>query len=205
MKKLFLSIFLLTALIQPSLAADESTAPNELLKSSLDEVVNTLKNEPDMLRDHAKMEAYVSDKVLSQFDMELLSKSIVGEQIWAKASPEDQSSLTSEMHIFFRHIIAKTLSEYDNQTLAFDETSFSADKERVAVKGRLLDKKDETVAFNFRMVKSASTWKVYDVALGGVDLIYTYKSNFKSTLEEGGVAKLAAELHKKNLAVAAIK
>jgi ABC-type transporter MlaC component len=112
------------------------------------------------------METYVSDKVLSRFNMELLSRSIVGEHLWAKASP---------------------------------------DRERVAIKGRLLDKEDETVAFNFRMVKSANTWKVYDVALEGVDLIYTYKSNFKSTLEEGGVAKLAAELHKKNLALAAIK
>jgi len=205
MKKLLLSIFLLISLTQPSFAADEAAAPSELLKSSLDEVINTLKNEPDMLRDLARLEAYVSDKVLSQFDMELLSKSIVGDQIWAKASAEDQGSLTSEMHIFFRHLIAKTLSEYDNQTLAFDETSFSADKERVVIKGRLLDKKDETVPFSLRMIKSDNTWKIYDVALGGVDLIYTYRSNFKSTLEEGGVTKLAAELHKKNLAVAAIK
>ena len=204
MKKLFLLLVMLISFTQASLA-DELIAPDVFLKSSLDEVVDTLKGDPSILRAPPKMEAYVSERILTQFDMALLSKSIVGEQIWAKASTEDQDSLTSEMNVFFSHIIAKTLSEFDNQTLTYDETTFSSDKERVAIKGRLLDKKDEAVSFNFRLIKSASTWKIYDLTLGGVDLIFTYRSNFKPILEEGGVAKLAAELRKKNLAVAAIK
>ena len=204
MKKILIPLILLFALAQPT-QAEELMSPDDFLKSSLESLVSTLKNDTTLLHDPAKMEAYVSEKVLNQFDMELLSKSIVGEPIWTKASTEDQSNLTAEMNVFFRHIISKTLSEYDNQTLAFDETTFSTDKERVAIKGRILDKKDETVPFNVRLIKSSDTWKIYDVTLGGVDLIYTYKSNFKPTLEEGGVAKLAAELHKKNLAVAALK
>lgn len=204
MKKLFLCFFVLMSLARPSLA-EESVPASDFLKSSLEGVVNTLKSNPEMLSNYEKMEAYVTESILSQFDMSLLSKSIVGEPIWAKASTEEQGNLTGEMTVFFRHIIAKTLSEYDNQTLAFDETTLSSDNERAAIKGRLLDKKDETVAFNFRLIKSASSWKIYDVALGGVDLIYTYRSNFKSTLEEGGVARLTDELHKKNLTVAAIK
>ena len=204
MKKILVFIFLLFTLTSPS-QAEELPPPDDFLKSSLESLMETLKNDSTLLRDNSKMEAYVSEKVLSQFDMELLSRSIVGEPIWAKASREDQSNLTAEISVFFRHLISKTLSEYDNQTLAFDETSFSADKERVVIKGRVLDKKDETLAFNCRLIKNTEAWKIYDVSLGGVDLIYTYKSNFKPTLEEGGVARLAAELHKKNLAVAAIK
>ena len=204
MKKILVFIFLLLTFASPS-QAEELPPPDVFLKASLESLIETLKNNSTLLRDNSKMEAYVSEKVLSQFDMGLLSRSIVGEPIWAKASKEDQGNLTTEMNVFFRHLISKTLSEYDNQTLAFDETSFSADKERVAIKGRVLDKKDETVAFNFRLIKNTEAWKVYDVTLGGVDLIYTYKSNFKLTLEEGGVARLAAELHKKNMAVAAIK
>jgi phospholipid transport system substrate-binding protein len=204
MKKLFLLLVMLISFTQASLA-DEPIVPDVFLKSSLDEVVNTLNGDPSILRDPKKMEAYVSERILTQFDIALLSKSIVGEQIWDKASTGDQDSLTSEMNVFFRHMIAKTLSEFDNQTLAYDETTLSGDKERAAITGRVLDKKDETVPFKFRLIKNASTWKIYDVTLGGVDLIFTYKSNFKPILEEGGVAKLAAELHKKNLAVAAIK
>jgi len=203
MKKLFLC-FLLISLTQLSLA-DESMPASDFLKSSLEGLVSTLKNNPELLSNNEKMETYVTENVLSQFDMTLLSKSIVGEPIWTKASAEEQGNLTAEMSVFFRHLIAKTLSEYDNQTLAFDEATFSSDNERVAIKGRLLDKRDETVAFNFRLIKSTSGWKIYDITLGGVDLIYTYRSNFKSTLEEGGVARLAEELHKKNLTVAAIK
>jgi phospholipid transport system substrate-binding protein len=204
MKKLFLCFFLLIAFAQPSFA-EEPIPASEFLKSSIDGVVTTLKNDPEMLKNYERMENYVSENILSQFDMTLLSKSIVGEPIWAKASLEEQANLTGEMTVFFRHLIAKTLSEYDNQTLAFDDETQSSDNERAAIKGRLLDKKDETIAFNFRLIKSASGWKIYDVNLGGVDLIYTYRSNFKSTLEAGGVARLAEELHKKNLTVAAIK
>ena len=205
MKKLFLCFFFLLMTLAQSSWAEEPMPAIDLLKSSVDGVVTTLKNNPEMLKNYERMESYVTENVLSQFDMALLSKSIVGEPIWAKASAEEQGYLTGEMTVFFRHIIAKTLSEYDNQTLAFDDASLSSDNERAAIKGRLLDKKDETVAFNFRLIKSASGWKIYDVNLGGVDLIYTYRSNFKSTLEAGGVARLAEELHKKNLTVAAIK
>jgi phospholipid transport system substrate-binding protein len=204
MKKILVFICLLFTLVSPS-QAEELTNPDIFLKTWLGSLMETLNSDSTLLRDDSKMEVYVSEKVLSQFDMELLSRSIVGEPIWAKASRKDQINLTTEMGLFFRHLISKTLSEYDNQTLAFDETTFSTDKERVAIKGRILDKKDETLAFNCRLIKNSDTWKIYDVTLGGVDLIYTYKSNFKPTLEDGGVARLAAELHKKNLAVASVK
>jgi len=62
--------------------------------------METLKNDTTLLSDNSKMEAYVSEKVLSQFNIELLSRSIVGEPIWAKASKEDQSNLTAEMSVF---------------------------------------------------------------------------------------------------------
>ena len=47
--------------------------------------------------------------------------------------------------------------------------------------------------FSFKLIKVDSEWKIYDVNLGGIDLINTYKSNFKQILATGGVAKLADE------------
>lgn len=204
MKKLFLALSLLVAFTQFSMA-DEANSANDFLKVSLEGVVTTLKDNPDLLHNNEKMEAYVTDSILTLFDIELISKSIVGDLFWTKASADDQGNLISEMSVFFSRLISKTLSDFDNQTLAFDEAKASSDNERVTIKGRLLDKKDETVAFNFRLIKHTSSWKIYDVNVGGVDLIYTYRSNFKSTLDEGGVTRLAEELHKKNLAVAATK
>lgn len=205
MKKLLLILFLVSSYLNPVLASADEVPADVYLKTSLNEIIDTLKSDHDLLRQHEKMDVYVSNQILPKFDFALTSKAIVGEAAWNAANENEQSNLTNEISLFFKHIFSKTLAEYDSQSLAFDEVSNSATGNAVNVNGRLLDPKDETVAFNSKMVKSPTGWKIYDVALGGVDLILTYKSNFKSIVENGGVVKLTSELHKKNEMVAAGK
>ena len=205
MKKLFLALLLMISMLNLSYANEDTDSAQAYLKNTLDGIITTLKTNQDLCRDHEKMDSYVVSNILPKFDMETLYKSMVGEPAWSNASSEDKTNLTNELNTFFTHLFSKTLAEYDNQTLSFDETASSADGTKVAVKGKVHDPKDETVPFNFKVVKTADGWKVYNVILGGVDLTFTYRSNFKSIVESGGVAKLASELHSKNQQVAAIK
>jgi len=96
MKKILVFIFLLLTFASPS-QSEELPPPDDFLKASLESLIETLKNDTTLLRDNSKMEAYVSEKVLSQFDMELLSRSIVGEPIWGKASKEEQGTAPRQL------------------------------------------------------------------------------------------------------------
>lgn len=204
MKKALL--FLLFLFINLHIAHAAEYAPADTyLTGALNEVISTLKNDPDLLRNHEQMDAYVANQIFPKFDMALLSKSIVGETLWEAASAEDRAGLTDELTLFFKHLFSKTLAEYDGQTIALNEVITSPNGKNVIVKGNLFDPKDETIAISFRMSQAPTGWKIYDVSLGGVDLIYTYKSNFKSILENGGIVQLTSELHKKNQLVSSSK
>ena len=206
MKKLLLSILLTFQACCSAYAIEGTQSASFFLQNLVDEVITTLKSDPSITHDHLKMETYVTNNILSQFDMTYMSQAIVGEVAWNQSKLSDQTKLINETNQFFMHIIAKTLAEYNGtQTIIFDQLPAMPDSEKVMLTGKLYDPTDETMAFSFKVIKVASEWKIYDVSLGGIDLINTYKSNFKSIVASGGVAKLADELHKKNQAVAAGK
>ena len=204
MKKALL--FLLFLFINLRIAQAAEYAPADAyLTGALNEVITTLKNDPNLGRNHEQMDVYVTNQIFPKFDMALLSKSIVGESLWEAASAEDRASLTDQLTLFFKHLFSKTLAEYDGQTLALNEVITSPNGKNVIVKGNLFDPNDETLPISFRMAQAPTGWKIYDVSLDGVDLIYTYKSNFKSILESGGIVQLSSELHKKNQLVSKVK
>jgi phospholipid transport system substrate-binding protein len=204
MKKFFFSLFLIIQIHCSAYAVENTQSPIFFLEDLVNEVTSTLKNDLSITKDHLKMEAYVRNNIIDQFDMSYLTYMIVGEKVWIESKDSDRVRLISEISQFFTHIFAKTLAEYDGkQTLTFDQTSTILNAENVVLTGKLHDPSDETMPFTFKVIKVASEWKIYNVNLGGIDLINTYKSNFKQIVATGGVAKLADELHKKNQTVAA--
>ena len=204
MKKI---LFILLSLISISLAHAEpiNQAPDQFVRTMIDDVINTLKNDNELVRNHEKMSAYVDSQIISHFDVSLMARKIVGEQAWDKASSDEKTNLTIELKLFYEHLFAKTLAEYTNQTVNISSFIFNANKDEAIVKGELIEKAEENASLSFRLRSNADEWKVVNVTVDGVDLISTYQSNFKSIVNEGGVAKLADELHKKNQALLQLK
>jgi len=204
MKKIIF-IFLSLILISFAHADSSKQAPDKFVENILNDVINTLKNDNTLVRSHEKMTAYVDSQVIIHFDVSLMARKIVGEQAWDKASSDEKTSLAIELKLLYEHLFAKTLAEYTNQTINISSFIFNANKDEAIVKGELIEKAEENASLSFRLRSNADEWKVVNVTVDGVDLILTYQSNFKSIVNEGGVAKLADELHKKNQALLQLK
>ena len=204
MKKI---IFTLLSLISISFAHAEPNiqAPDQFVVSTINEIIHTLKNDETLVKNHEKMSAYVDSQLINHFELALMAKKIVGDQAWDKASSEEQASLTLELKLFYEHLFAKSLAEYTTQTVNITSFILNKNKDEAIVKGDLLEKAEETSSLSFRLKANSDTWKIYNITVGGVDLISTYQSNFKNIVNEGGVAKLADELHKKNQALLLLK
>ena len=48
------------------------------------------------------------------------------------------------------------------------------------------------------MEKTAAGWKVYDVAVGGVSLVASYRTEFSNVIREDGVEGLIRKLQARN-------
>jgi phospholipid transport system substrate-binding protein len=203
--KKIIFIFLSLILISFAHADSSKQAPDKFVENILNDVINTLKNDNTLVRSHEKMTAYVDSQVINHFDVTLMARKIVGEQAWDKASTDEKSNLGLELKLFYEHLFSKTLAEYTDQTVNITSFILNANKDEAIVKGELIEKAEENTSLSFRLKSTSDEWKVLNVTVGGVDLISTYQSNFKSIVSEGGVAKLADELHKKNQTLLLLK
>lgn len=180
-------------------------APDQFVRMMANDVITTLKNDNELVRNHEKMSAFVDNQIIQHFDVALMARKIVGEQSWEKASSDDKLNLSIELKLFYEHFFTKTLAEYTNQTVNISSFIFNANKDETIVKGELIEKGEENTSLSFRLKANTDEWKIVNINVGGVDLISTYQSNFKSILNEGGIAKLVDELHKKNQALLLLK
>jgi len=56
----------------------------------------------------------------------------------------------------------------------------------------------EPISIDYSMEKGNDAWKVYDVTVGGVSLVTTYRDTFTAEVRNGGVDGLIKALSDKN-------
>jgi len=56
----------------------------------------------------------------------------------------------------------------------------------------------QPVSIDYEMEKTPNGWKVYDVKVGGVSLVTTYRDTFASEVKDNGVDGLIKSLAAKN-------
>ena len=54
------------------------------------------------------------------------------------------------------------------------------------------------MTIDYSMQKNANGWKVYDVTVGGVSLVTTYRDTFADEVRNGGIDGLIKTLAEKN-------
>ena len=109
MKK-FIFIFLSIISISLAQAEPNNQAPDQFVDTMITDVITTLKNNNELIRNHEKMSAYVDSQIIPHFDVALMARKIVGEQAWDKASSDEKSNLSLELKLFYEHLFAKTLA-----------------------------------------------------------------------------------------------
>ena len=200
----FLGAALLSASIVNAQDAD-IREPDVVVKYVVDEVISSLRSDKELIHNHRKLEEFVATKLLHYFDFSYMARQTIGEKHWETANAQEQSDLVEEYQTFMANIFTNALSQYEDQSVTFAPFSMPSDSTRAVVKSKLIDPTDETEEFDFRLGRSSEGWKIYDIELGGIDLVRTYKSNFSSTLQHGGIQKLISDLHKKNMEVKTAK
>jgi phospholipid transport system substrate-binding protein len=196
-----LRLFLLTMLLSVTVAyaQDADThEPDAIVKNAVDEVISSLKEDKELIRNRKKMEDFVATKLLYRFDFSYMAQQTIGEKQWESANMQERSDLVDEYRTFMANIFTNALSQYEEQSVTFAPFHILPEATHATVRSKLNDPTDETLGFDFKLERTSEGWKIYDIELGGIDLIRTYKSNFSSALQNGGVQKLISELHKKN-------
>ena len=179
-------------------ARADDIAPDALVKTVTLEVVDIISKDKDIKAgSRAKLIGLINDKVLPYFDFGAMTALAAG-QNWNKANAKQKKRLTEEFKTLLVRTYASALSAYSTQKFDFRPLRAKPTDTDVTVNVRVLQSGAQPVTIDYSMEKTAGGWKVYDVMVGGVSLVATYRTEFTSMVRESGVEGLITNLQRKN-------
>jgi len=193
-----ISSYLLLALLIPAAQAQQP-APDVLVKSISEEVVAILKKDKDIQAgDSKRVVELIETKVVPHFDFIRMTR-IAMARNWRLASPEQQKVLADEFKTLLVRTYSTAISNYRDQQIDYKPLRAKPEDIEVTVRSDVKPSgSSQPVSIDYEMEKTPNGWKVYDVKVGGVSLVTTYRDTFTSEVKERGVDGLIKSLAAKN-------
>jgi phospholipid transport system substrate-binding protein len=178
-------------------AAD--TAPDALVKATVDDVLAVIKQN----KDKQALRALAEQKVLPHFDFKRMTQLAVGAP-WRQANAAQQQALENGFRALLvnTYTTALSVSASGTQTVEVKPVQGKADQNEVTVKTTMKDPGKQPIAVDYRMAKSADGWKVFDVVVEDLSLVTNYRGTFASEVSRSGIDGLIKVLDEKNRALA---
>jgi phospholipid transport system substrate-binding protein len=190
-----LSLALLGA--APFVRAQQVEAPDALIKRVSAEVLDNIKTDKAVKAgDLTKVLALVDSKIMPNVNFTRMTAAAVGRN-WRQATPEQQKKLQDEFKTLLIRTYSGALAQVSDQSVNVKPLRAEAADTEVVVRTEVLGRGDP-VQLDYRMEKSATGWKIYDLNVLGVWLVETYRTQFAQEINAKGVDGLIASLVQRN-------
>ncbi len=192
-------ILLLTSFLLVFPLSAKEMAPDQLVKSTVDEVITILKQDDGIKKGNKdRVLDLIETKILPHFNFTRMTRLAMGKN-WSKAEPQQQKVLVSEFQTLLVRTYSNALTNYRDEVIEVAPLAPQPDAKSTTVKTRVIQGRGrEPVPIEYSMEKTDKGWKVYDVIVAGVSLVTNYRSSFNSEIRKTGVDGLIATLTKKN-------
>jgi len=202
--RLFAALLACASLFLSPGALAQQMAPDALVKSVTDEVLDIIRKDKDIKAGSTKRAIeLVEQKVLPHFNFTRMTALAVGKD-WRQATPEQQKVLTEE----FRDLLVRTYSNaliaYKNESVDYRPFKMQPGETDVTVRTQIHQAgARQPITLDYSLEKNGSAWKVYDVVVAGVSLVTNYRSSFATEIRNGGIDGLIKTLKAKNASLEA--
>lgn len=191
-------ISLLAMLLVINGAHAEVVAPDAVVKSTANEVLETLKSDQDLGNGNTnKLGKLVEEKIATKFDFDRMSRLVLGSR-WKEASKEQQALFIDEFRSLLIRTYSSALSKYRNQTIEYKPLQGDPNAKEAKVMTRIIQPGGQSIALDYSLGRTDNTWKVYDVSIDGLSLVATYRGQFAEAVKQSGIDGLIQKLAEKN-------
>jgi len=184
--KRYLSAFLAAAVV--STAAFAQAVPDAIVKSAVEGTVSAMKADPQARGgDMGKITQVVVTHFVPATDFKRTTRIAVG-KAWATATPEQQTQLYEQFQTLLVRTYAASLSQLRDQDVKFQflPTNVPAGAKDTVVQSHVLSNGGDD-SIDYRLEKTESGWKIYDINMMGAWLIQVYQTQFAEQIAKGGV------------------
>jgi phospholipid transport system substrate-binding protein len=177
------------------------SAPDALIKTLSEDVLASIRKDPSLQSgDMARLNALVDDKILPYVNFEKMTRLAVGRG-WRDATPEQRQTLTREFRALLVRTYAGAVSTAKDYQVRMQPFRGEATETDVTVRTQAVPARGEPIQLDYRLEKTGSSWKIYDVNVLGVWLVENYRNTFTSEVSRGGIDGLIKSLSERNKAL----
>ena len=183
-------------------AAEE--APDAMIKRLSDEVMASIKSDKALQNGETnRIMALVDSKIMPNVNFQRMTAAAVG-PAWRQATPEQQKRLQDEFKTLLIRTYSGALDQVNDQVVSIKPQRAAATDSEVVVRTEVRGRGDP-IQLDYRMEKTPTGWKIYNLNVLGVWLVETYRSQFAQEINAKGVDGLIATLAERNRSNAARK
>lgn len=176
-------------------AADE--APDALISRVSSEVLDAIKADKAIQAGELnRVLALVDTKVMPNVNFTRMTASAVGRS-WRQATPEQKARLQQEFKTLLIRTYSGALSQVNDQKLNVKPLRAAPTDTDVTVRTEVLGRGDP-VQLDYRMEKTPTGWKIYDLNVLGVWLVETYRTQFAQEISAKGIDGLITSMSQRN-------
>ena len=187
------------ALATVAAQAQAVKAPEVLIKEISSDVLDAVKADNSIRAgDVQKVISLVDAKVMPHVDFQRMTASAVG-RYWRQATPDQQKRLQDEFKILLVRTYSGALSQVKDQTVQLKPMRSSPEDTEVVVRSEVRGKGDP-IQLDYRLEKTPTGWKIYDVNVLGVWLVENYRNSFAQEIGANGIDGLVGKLAERNKA-----
>ena len=191
-----LSLVLLAA--APFVRAAEE-APDALIQRVSAEVLDAIRSDKEVQAGELrKVLALVDSQVMPHVNFKRMTASVVGRN-WRQATPEQQQRLQDEFKALLIRTYSGALSQVNDQRLNVKPLRAAPGDVEVVVHTEVIGRGDP-VQLDYRMEKTPTGWKIYDLNVLGIWMVETYRTQFAQEINAKGVDGLIVALSQRNKA-----
>lgn len=180
-------------------AAEVMTAPDVLARSVTDDVLATIRADKAIQSgDQKKARELIESKIAPHFNFAGMAQLALGKN-WSAANPEQRKALVAEFRALLVQTYTASLLLYKDQKIEYRPLKLAADDNDVLVRSLVRQSGGgEPVQVDYGMEKTDTGWKVYNVKIGGISLVESYRSTFNTEIQKNGIDGLIRTLREKN-------
>ena len=198
------AVFMVSAMLFAPAAHAADETPDGLIKRVSTEVLDNIKSDKSVQAgDMTKVMALVESQIMPNVNFNRMTASAVGRS-WRQATPVQQKKLQDEFKTLLIRTYSGALAQVRDQTINVKPLRAAAGDTEVVVRSEIIGRGDP-VPLDYRMEKTSTGWKIYDLNVLNIWLVETYRTQFAQEISAKGIDGLITALSERNKSNAAKK
>jgi phospholipid transport system substrate-binding protein len=169
--------------------------PGDEMRATIENVLATLQD-PNLKGPEKQGERRnkLRDAIYPRFDFAEMAKRSLGPH-WQRRSPEEQKKFVEVFTALVEGAYLDAIESYNGEKVVV--ASDKQDKTFADVNSKIVTKKGEEFAIEYKLHQAEGGWKVYDVVLENISLVNNYRSQFNRVISKSSYEGLLSKMLEK--------